>query len=275
MRYLKQLFLISGFSLFSGWVQAQQHEFTLYYLDDVYQSSFLNAAAAPEYGTSLTLPGFGPFYMGLENSGFNVKNGIKDETIQVSSIIDKLKKRNMVSAGAGLDLFALRVKSKDYFFSFNARTIADLRFVYPKDLLEYFWQGNTSFEGESADFSKTNINASLYHELALGFYREKDGAKWSYGGRIKVLLGVANTSSNNKKTTINTSDDTFETDVEVDAQLNTSGLTIFDNGSNSSKEIFQQLTSFKNMGLGLDLGGRYQLTNKIKLAGSIRDLGFI
>jgi outer membrane protein OmpA-like peptidoglycan-associated protein len=168
-------------------------------------------------------------------------------------------------------LISFGFKQKKNYWSFSIIEKLDYRMMYPKDLLSFAVLGNAAPEniGRTLNLGiKNDFNA--YAEIGLGFNRVIKEDKLIVGGKLKYLSGQANLYTKRAKATIETNKDSLDITVSSDVAMYASTPT-------DSKGNFdaKTLTSFKNNGVGIDLGAQYNLTPKIKLSASVIDLGFI
>ncbi|WP_296618689.1 DUF5723 family protein [Marivirga sp.] len=273
----KYIFIIGAATLiFCAHKSSAQQEFTLYHMPVLSQSTYLNAASVPEFKVSLTLPGTSVF-VGLNNSAFNTKAFVdKSGNVDYAKFVSSLKEsNNYLGAGASVDLFNLRLKVANNFFSISSRLIHDTRFLYPQDLL-----GVVS-EGFQDQYSLTGIglHSSTYIENAVGFTRAKPDSRWTYGGRLKLLSGIANVQTNRSDLELNINNDNiYNYQVDIDLEVNSSvGIdeTFTDDlGSLNSVNDYRNAVNL-NRGYAIDGGVTYQHTNKLSFGLAVNNVGFI
>ena len=260
-------------------VSLAQQQFTLYHMPVLSQSTYLNAASVPEHKVSLTLPGTSVFF-GFNNSAFNVKSLLdKQGNLHYAKFVEGLKEsNNYVGAGATVDLFHLRFKAANNFFSVSSRFINDTRFLFPKDLLGV---GSTGFQ-DQYNLSGLGIHSSTYIENAVGFTRVKPDSKWTYGGRVKLLHGIANVQTDRSDFKLNVNQEgTYNYDLALDAEVNTSiGLNEnviddLDELSNLTSLADYQNAIQLNQGFAIDGGVTYQYSDRLSFGLAANDIGFI
>ena len=129
-----------------------------------------------------------------------------------------------------------------------------LRMRYPKDLFVLAWEGNAAFIDKTVDLSGTALRLTEYQEFGFGMAREINETL-VMGAKIKLLSGLINASSTVSTLSLYTAPSTYELTGNSDIVIKTSAPT---------EEINQlnQLFSFKNLGLALDLGATYKLNDK-------------
>jgi hypothetical protein len=280
----RKIIFIALVILSAGGVYAQT-ELTLPYLESVYQASYINPAVRPANNVSLGLPGISSVYSGITNSGFtfNQATFVRNDSLIVSpdKAFSKMGKQNFLFAGVGTDLFHLRVKARNMFFSLHAREHIDYRFNYPKDFFMAPWKGNGAYIGKQIDWSGLSMEANHYREYAIGWSDYNERKSLSYGGRVKFLQGLGNINWKNKKLGLTTSEDFYALDLVSEGQANTSLPVYQDEQTDSIKSIYPEdqwykyFTNFKNKGFGIDLGAEYEHKEKWIFTGSLTNIGFI
>jgi len=215
----------------------------------------------------------------------------------VDNFIKKLKTSNFIAPELNIQLFGLGFKAgKDLYISLDAIDRIQGNFALPKDLFVLALKGNGDFLGKTIDLSGLDTRLTYFHELGLGFSRNF-GNKLRIGVRGKLLFGVATISFNNKSLGLTINSD-YSYDFNADLSANISGpVTVYMNNQNTVdsvtfnenefnkstgtnnktdlNKVIRYFTGTKNMGLGIDIGGTYSVTEKIQLSASLTDLGFI
>lgn len=294
----KSLFLLIIFITMSTVIRAQQ-EFTLFHMPVLYQSTFLNPISIPEHKVSFSL--IPSTFVGFNNSAFSVKAFMdKEGNVDYNKFIKGLSKdRNYIGVGFKEEIFHLRFKVANNFFSLGSQLINDFRFTYPKDLLAI---GATGIK-DGYSLSGLGIYFNSYIEHSIGYTRTKPDSKWTYGGKFKVLKGIANVQT--KKSEIElTVDDTnlynynLNANMEINVGAGVDGSQYssiddisnisFDNNFNTDisdysdvKNLYNEVKGvyndvFKlNNGYAIDLAGKLQLNKRLSLQASVINLGFI
>ncbi|MCB0494507.1 MAG: hypothetical protein KDC79_00100 [Cyclobacteriaceae bacterium] len=258
-----------------------QQEFTLYHMPSLAQSTYLNPAVVPEHKVSISLP-VPSLFVGFNNSSINVKALMSpDGTVDYNKFVEGLKEnKNYLGAGVSGELFHIRVKAADNFFSLSSRVIADARVHYPRDLFALASKGVTG----NFSLSGLAIDATSYIEYAAGFTRVRPDSKWTYGARIKWLNGLANIQTKNTEIDVNVNgEDIYSYDitakglVNIGAALDGNKYKTLDDLSNLEINSFKDaLNEFKpNNGIATDLGATFQFTEKLSFGASLLNLGFI
>ncbi|MFK7899337.1 MAG: DUF5723 family protein, partial [Cyclobacteriaceae bacterium] len=175
-------------------------------------------------------------------------------------------KKDMFTVNGGANLnFGVRLNKKS-FFTLSASAYTENSMLVPKTVFNFLEQGNAAFLGQEYEINDLRALHTTYGELAVGYGREVSllGRKLTAGVRLKYLRGITHLSTDKNATaTITTNNDgTFDVGFQ-DALVQTAGLDIEDG--------YQA----KNTGFAIDFGGEYELTDKLAVSATIRDLGFI
>jgi hypothetical protein len=260
-----------------------QNEVTFPYLENVFQSSYINSAHVPEHKVSIGLPGISSTYIGLTNTGFsfndlrnrtyfNAKNDKVDE-LAVGRTISGLKKENYFYSAANVDLFSIRVKVKHYFWSFNVTEKFYNRISMPQDFLRLLWRGNVDGAPQEGlvkyDLKNIAFNTTHYREYGIGMVRQE--RKFVFAGRLKYLQGLSNVYFKPKNLALTTEANMYDLSLTTDATVNTSGIPEDFDDFNARR----YLTNMKNPGLGLDGAIAYKLDKKWTLSFAFNNVGFI
>ena len=267
---------------------------TLYFMYPVPQSIHTNPAVFYQCRTYIELPVLSTIRYSYSNSGFSYHDAIHYGTgsrsdsliIDLDNLDGKLKKRNYVRSDATVNLAGAGFQLEKYYLHFNISSFTESRAGIPGGLLA-LRDGNwdiDSGEPRDLDLSGLGFNATNYFQVAAGVSTElMDGL--FVGVRLKYLKGTSNISSQRTDLTIRTEGDpiqleaqtnykirsSFPVEVNYDPQGYVSNLDF----SNSFNSIFRTFILSNNHGAGLDLGVIYHYNDRITLAASLIDLGFI
>ena len=279
MKKLSLLILSLGFIVGAK----AQSELTLPFMNDIFQSSYINPTVLPEHTISIGLPGMSSVYGQFISNGFLPKNIIdfKDDTAHIvpDKLLAELKDKNLIYSNSSVDIFHLRIKVRNGYYWLGIRNNLNVSFQYPKDFLSLAIKGNAQFIGKTIDLKNLNVDASLYNEYSLGMALEFN--HWVFGGRVSLLQGLSNIQFDPKSLNIQVDTSMYAETMNADAQLNTSGIPKNSNGDPSFDHvqklsyITNYLTNFKNKGVALSAGVTYKLNDKISFSASFYDLGFI
>ena len=263
-----------------------QQDVTIHLMPIIPQSNYTNPAFLPTAKVHVGFPLLSSVYFGLSHNGFTYKDLIKrlpNDSLELTmnNVIDKLGKKNYISANIMDEIISFGFKLKKNYFNFSLTEKLSFRFGYPRDLLSFLWKGNGQFVGETADFSGIGVNATHYREYALGFNREII-PKLTIGLRAKFLQGLFNVSTKKSDIAIEINENDFahsiNTDFLVNVSLPENAKDPLDTNKNTSSNDFdpaKYLTNMKNKGYAFDIGASYKFKEKITFAASLIDFGFI
>jgi hypothetical protein len=281
--------LLLYIALFSAMQLMGQQELTLFHMNNVMQSSYVNPTAMPEFKISIGLPVVSSVYGSVWNSAFSanhLKEGLNksDSTIYgFDAIMERLdEKNNYIKTQVAVDLFSLRFRHRWWFVTLNATQRVDFRFSYNRDFFALH-NGNGQFINGEANLDNVSLNATNYREYGIGLMRHKDGKKFSYGIRGKVLFGMDNINMAPGRKRWGVSNDIYQNNFEADFVVNTSSMANMDYSAYDSSvvddfgnNITKYAMNTQNMGLGLDLGASYKLNKKLSVTAAVNNLvGFI
>ena len=256
-----------------------QDDYTFRFLPIVHQSQWSCAANQPDAKVSVGLPVISGMSFQLYNSGFTYNSlfqRVNDNTVAIhpGAFIDKLKKNNSLDLSATVPFLSFNIAKPDYSIGFSIVDKADLRFSYPKDLFKFFWYGNGAYIGKTVDIGNFALRASWYREYALHGTKTID--KWTFGASPKLLFGKADINTRETSLKLTTGPDFYEITADAKMNVQTSGIPdSTERATNSVPGTSQYIFNTKNVGLGIDLGAKYQYSDKLTLAGGINNLGYI
>ncbi|MES2836825.1 MAG: DUF5723 family protein [Bacteroidota bacterium] len=263
------LFFVTTFSAFA------QESMTLYNMQSIPQSNYLNPANMPLSKVNIGLPGISSNYFSVNNNGFRYSDMVKkrdDDSLyfDVEDWLSKLKKNNDLNVNSQIDLFSLGIKVKKHYFSLNLTEKLNFRFRYPKDFFNFVVLGNGAFLDQTLNFN-FGVEAMHYRELGLN-YSQQVNDKLSVGGRLKVLYGYENVHTKQSDITLYTDPSYFDITASSNINIQTSGI---DTSSFSDLEVKNYLQKKKNRGAAIDLGANYKLNDKLSFSASLLDVGAI
>lgn len=281
------LFLLVFFSLITV-VKGQDGNNTKFFLENMPGRIRLNPAYQPEYKTYIALPGLGGISLNYNNSGFHAKSLLsKGDLDSVYFNINRfhkgLNRRNFIMVNNDNTLLTLGFRAKNgWYWSVDISEKNDFMFSFNRSIFTFIKDGNTG--SRDYDFGPIGIKGSMYTELAFGLSKKVD-EKLTVGARVKFLRGIANVDTEDSDMSVNTSRDgssvklTSKQKIRVSGPIeylyDKDGFVDWDGIELNNDKIVSSLLSTRNIGFAVDLGGEYQLLDKLKLHASLLDLGFI
>jgi hypothetical protein len=201
----------------------------------------------------------------------------------MDDFIKKIRNINYFAPDVNIQLFGLGFSAgKELYIFFDIIDRVEAKVSFPGDLVKLGLQGNEQFIGTKIDLTGLGIGAKYYREYGLGFSK-KFTNKLRIGAKAKLLFGIASVSVKNKALSLKVNDD-YSHSISADMSVNISGpvnVTLKPDNSidefavNDIKDVPGFLLNASNMGLGIDIGAVYEVTNKLLVSASLIDFGYI
>ena len=273
--------------LFATAMLSGQNRPLLYGVDDLPQSLLQNPGDRIDYIKHFGIPFLSQVHVSAGSTGITVFDIFNDENAEVNARIRNalrtLTSGDYFSVNEQLEVisFGFRLGERGY-VSAGAYQEADFFAYFPKDPALLAFEGNAAHLNESFDFSDVNFTVEMLVVYHLG-YNFKVDSKLTVGGRFKLYSGIFNVESTNNS-------GTFRTEVspdgpnffrhfidDFDILVNTSGYASL-NGEDSTVdqaglELLSRSFFGQNIGVGMDLGFTYKVTEQLTLSGSVQDFG--
>lgn len=286
MKLQKYIFFFLCFAVFQSYGQNRKF---LFGNSDIPQSLLLNPGAEVHYEKHIGIPFLSGLYFNVGSNNLTVKDLFSNDGIDINdklrNQIFELKSTDFITINEQLDIINIgyRLQNNRDYLSFGFYQELDFIGYYPKDLAILFYQGNTDENGDILLNTNTNINQLSFKGQSFGVFHvgisRKINNRLNIGARAKLYSGVFNAQSLNNSgnftSTLGT-DNIYRHELQnLDYKFQSSGL-LKDNKFNLSPNNFvKNFFSGGNLGLGLDLGVTYNLSEKIKISASALDIGFI
>ncbi|MBE9509787.1 MAG: hypothetical protein IMY71_02830 [Bacteroidetes bacterium] len=293
-------FIFLGMLVIPFTMEAQENQ-TLYYMG-LPQSRLMNPALQSSCGLYLGLPAVSSVYFHYSNNSFSPDDFIFKGTgeyadslitilhpsYNIADFLDKLPGRIYISPEAHVQLFAFGFRSRDIYFTFDITERANLFLSLPKDFMTLAFHGNNAFVGGTADFSDLTFDMTEYRQYGVSLSK-KINKDLSFGAKGKLLFGKANLSLKNADLGITIDEgNVFTHTLHSDISLNVSApitVTTDSEGFVEDLEISEEMDTDDgiidfimntgNMGVAVDLGAVYDITDDFTLSASVVDLGYI
>ena len=290
---IKTASIIAGMLLVSSGVFAQYIQ-TQYFLN-IPQSSQLNPAYRPQANVFIGLPVLSGTYFGMSNNLLNVSKLIQpmpgaDSLITIlhpdydrDSFFRSIGNKGFISTEVNVPLISVGFSAADvWWVDLGISVKGMVRGRLPADLFTLALEGNEGFVGSSADLSGMGVHAQTYLETYVGLSRNITD-RLRVGGRLKFMQGALSASIIADKLELKVNNDYSQSlDTEVALKLNGPFDVTLDEDGFIEDILFREDfgfsevgPSFKNFGLGIDVGAEYMLMDNLQLSASIIDLGFI
>lgn len=298
--------LLTTVALLSVSVNAQYLR-SSYFMESAEYRLQLNPALAPDNGY-VHLPLIGGTGASVKTNSLGMydfydmwKNVDDDDYFTTNAFMDKLKDENHASMTLGSDFISAGVWHGKSFWSFNATLKGDGNLNVAKGLFHFLRDmkglNSNDYTNYMRDLGTHELNATVYTELGVGYTRVIDD-RWTVGGRVKGLLGMANMNVKVNKATVQTNlegidpninwttagpdqlkNATGSATIDVDADMVTSahGIDFITDGKSYIDDIKIHTGNLGVAGFGaaIDLGFEVNVTPELALSAALSDLGFI
>jgi len=286
-RIICYILFIQFFHIFPSEAQDK----TSYFLGLNPQNNGLN----PAYSYNRDLIIFNPSVsLSLANSSltfhsmFNKGKGDKDTLLfwDFKNIEKKLSNANFMYADATVSLFfAGKVLRDNKYLSLQVSRKYNGCLTFPKSFINLRY-GNADLtlnKPRTIDLNNYAINGSVYDEFSLGLSKTIN-RKFSAGVHFKILQGKLAVKTNRFLASIVTSDDFSKSVLHTNAMIQLSAPIMKPKpGTKKLKVDMTELRdqtswlyySFKNVGAAIDVGGIWNINDKIRLSASLNDIGLI
>ncbi|MFW5803812.1 MAG: DUF5723 family protein [bacterium] len=299
---MKKNLLAIIFICFTGIVSGQFSN-TLYFMDWVPQSNYLNPAKQYPCNVYFGIPGINSlqFYAGNNVLSLNDAvypgdtslfffNSTKESLENIFE--NEFKKVNYFNAYQQIRLLSFGFRpadAPDFYISFDWSLRSEFNVTASKDFMSFIIKQDFGPEGVTHDYGKTGMNFLMFTEFGIGISKESN--LWNIGFRPKILFGKANAMLNMKKFTKYSAMSNWDIDADIDFRLALpkefyidSARMSFDPDSEGHEIVSSEFSpdnlvdifmSTDNFGFGLDFGFEYKPSSEFELSGSVIDLGFI
>lgn len=176
-------FLLSGLvgivSILLATPAIAQTDYTMYHMQLVPYRIYQNPALVPQARSFVGFPLISSIYFNGSNafSYSNVISRTPDDSLKVDipKLLGKLGDRNYLFTNFDIDLLSFGFRVADtYYITFSARERSMVRFMYPKDLINFAWQGNAKIGLDKELNFSPQFDAMVFDEFALGLTQEVD-----------------------------------------------------------------------------------------------------
>ena len=287
MRIKTFLLLLFLLSIKPFLIRSQQIN-TLYFMDDVPVRHFLNSSFQPIDDFYLSLPVIGFTQLSIGNNSLSLKDIIYNVNGQTVSFLSPLgniprfyatlRTNTMIQGDIQTNLLSFGFRNKSAYWTFSLSEKLAITGNLPKELFRISLFGTPDNQINSFDFTKLEGDVSIYTEAALGYSRKID-AKWTVGGKLKLLLGSANISNTNNHFLLQAGVEQWN--LKGEGTANYSGPLQINTANSIQSFTYTAPTGFldwlkpSGIGAGIDAGCEYKFNDNIKFSGAINDLGFI
>ncbi|MCH9661789.1 MAG: hypothetical protein K0U54_12865 [Bacteroidetes bacterium] len=279
MKVITLFFIAFGLS-----VAMAQNKQVLYGLEEVPQALLTNPGGKMPAGQKahFGIPLLSQIHVNGGASGVSVYDIFGESTVDINTRIQEkifeMSEKDFFTATQQLELISFGWRGNNEIY-YSGGVYQELDFIsyFPRDLAILAWEGNADYIGYRFDLGQVSATADLLTVYHFGV-NKKIGKRLTAGVRAKVYSSIFSASSTDNKGTFVTelgdenSENIYEHNIEgADFLLRTSGLT----NSPTSSEVVGRAFLGGNLGVGLDMGATYEVTDRITASASVLDVGAI
>jgi hypothetical protein len=207
-------------------------------------------------------------------------------TSSINSIMNNLKKTNLIYAGADVTLFNIgfnihRKRKVFLEFQVSARQHVHANISFPEELFYLFYKGNKYYENQTIDILP-KINALQYADYGLNIAKNyefnlnsKTNLKIKPAVRMRYLVGNANVSTQNSKLDVYAATDGRYIEATLNGQVLQSYINEKTFSNFNANSLSNLITKGAGTGIGMDFGISAKLNDKITASVSLVDNGSI
>ncbi|WP_405380582.1 DUF5723 family protein [Maribacter sp. LLG6340-A2] len=268
-------------------VSTAQNKQILYDFDEIPQSLNLNPGMETDFRWYAGIP----FLSGI--SGYAGSNGISVNDIFADDGLDinlKIRERALnvltpkdeFSTTVQLEYIngGFRLSDPSIFYSFGGYLELDNITYWPQDYASLIFDGNADQLDREYDLGDLKSRGFMVNVMHFGINKKMD-RNLTLGIRGKIYSGIVDySSSTNNGYFRNTlgQNNRIASTLSADLRLQTSGFQDLDQAADDDavgNEFIKRAFLGGDLGLGLDVGFTYHLSETTTLTGSILDIGFM
>lgn len=282
--------ILTGLMAFTA---AAQQPLSLYYVDNVPQTSALNPARQPRANGYFAIPGANVSFM-LESNimlkeFFQEKNGVwvtpTSREFDYSKFHKRFKNGARLRPNVDVSLLNFGWRGSKGYWTIGVNERVQSNIALPSAIFNMLDNGLAP--GTTLNFANMRVNAKVFHEISVGYSRDVT-EQLAMGWRVKYLSGIGAVKTDFKKFDLTTGRDKWTLEAEggiytsipnLKMQEKENGMVDFDSTSFDelkTKDIVNVLIPFMhNPGAAIDFGFNYTIDENFSFSASITDLGFI
>lgn len=205
-------------------------------------------------------------------NGNSIVTGL-NKAVSADQFLGGLKDKNSLSFDESINIFSLGIVKEEQMITaeINVRALAGVSI--PKDLFAFAKKGGA---GVTYDLGGLGAGVSAFADINFGYTR-KLGDMLSVGGRVHVLLGLADLYAGTNPSPVNLGANSIS--VKPDVALDFSGLMTFQPAASGKITDFGAIgfngSPVGGFGAALDLGVQFNPFPGFEAMVAVNDLGFI
>lgn len=242
-------------------------------------SNQMNPAFAPKAKVVFSLPGFSSMFVGANSSLTLGKmlTTINGKTyIDLSKLADNVATNNGLVSNVNADLLYVGFKVKEKgFLSLGSTLVSTTNGSVSGDILTFIAKGNTAFLNKHLEFGNQQFAHNTYIATHIG-YAHAISEQIQIGGRLKILNGLAHANIaqlNGSLKTDPTSNPAYAITGSAQLEAYTGGIfSVAADGIGKANFTGDYTPKISGTGIGIDLGGSYQVSEQVKVSLAVNDL---
>ncbi|MEP2688307.1 DUF5723 family protein [Maribacter dokdonensis] len=284
MRFNHCLFVIA--ICFVVGVRAQNKQL-LYDFNEIPQSLSLNPGVESDFKWFAGVPLLSGISGNFGSNGISVHDLFADDGLDINvkfreRALNSLGPRDEFSTTVQLEYLTggFRGRNPNYFYSFGGYLEMDNITYWPQDYVLLVFDGNAGQLGRRYNLGDLKTRGSLVNVLHFGINKKVD-RYLTIGARGKIYSGIVDYSSTRNSGSLRNiegQNNIISSTLNADLLLQTSGFQDLDNASDDdllTNEIINRALFGGDLGVGIDVGFTYHLSERTTVTGSLLDLGFI
>lgn len=284
----KNMFYLLVFFTTAAYAQNKQ---LLYGFSEIPQSLLLNPGGNINNKGFIGIPFLSHIHINGGSSGISIFDVFAEDgrafNSKLNQAVNTLTPQDFFTATQQIEIFSAgfafgNTYQKNEYLTFGAYQELDFILYFPKDYAVLALEGNQPNIGRPFKLDHLSLNADLLAVYHLG-YNKKVSTAFSYGVRAKIYSSIANinsTGNNGRFLTVDGENNIFQHIFNLDLELRTSGVSsVIDDKDKSAGEDIREFATRTllggNLGLGIDFGFSYRLSDQLTFDASVLDIGFI
>ncbi|SIQ26530.1 DUF5723 family protein [Maribacter ulvicola] len=210
------------------------------------------------------------------NDGIDINLKFRERALDVLTPKDEFSSTVQIEYLSG----GFRSVNPNIFYSFGGYLELDNISYWPQDYAYLLFDGNADQLGRRYDLGDLKVRGSLVNVFHFGINKKID-RNLTIGARGKLYSAIADYSSSTNNGHLSTTEgqnNRIATNLNADLLLRTSGLQVLEEANDAEtlgNEIISRALLGGDLGLGVDLGFTYHLSERTTVTGSLLDVGFI
>lgn len=280
-RWFSLFYFLCGSALFA------QNKELLYDFNEIPQALLLNPGMETDFKWFAGVPLLSGISGYAGSNGISVNDIFADDGIDINvkfreRALDVLRPRDEFSATLQLEYFTggFRAANPSIFYSFGGYLEMDNIMYWPKDYAALLFDGNADQLNRRFDLSDLKSRGSVVNVVHFGINKYMD-RNLTLGIRGKLYSGIIDYSTTTNKgylVNMQGQNNILATTLNADMRLRTSGMQALDDANDSgslSNTLLKRAFFGGDLGLGVDLGFTYHLSERTMITGSVLDIGFL